>query len=61
MDEREKEFKATQKIMDKLAPGEELIITRNNPPIARLVGQQRPVPKPRQPPYLQGYADHHLR
>ena len=36
-------------IIDKLAPGEELIITRNNQPIARLVGQRRPARKPRQP------------
>jgi antitoxin (DNA-binding transcriptional repressor) of toxin-antitoxin stability system len=36
-------------IIDKLAPGEELIITRDNQPIAKLVGQQRHARKPRQP------------
>ena len=35
-------------IIDKLAPGEELIITRNNQPVAKLVGERRPVRKPRQ-------------
>jgi prevent-host-death family protein len=53
-------------IIDKLAPGEELIITRNNRPVATLVGQQRAVRKPRQPGSAEGKlvihsnADEHL-
>jgi antitoxin (DNA-binding transcriptional repressor) of toxin-antitoxin stability system len=35
-------------IIDKLEPGEELIITRNDWPIAKLVGYWRPARKPRQ-------------
>ena len=34
-------------LIDGLAPGEEVIITRNQQPIAKLVGQQRPMRKPR--------------
>jgi antitoxin (DNA-binding transcriptional repressor) of toxin-antitoxin stability system len=41
-------------IIDKLAPGEELIITRNDHPIAKLVGQPRPARKPRQPGSAKG-------
>jgi antitoxin (DNA-binding transcriptional repressor) of toxin-antitoxin stability system len=41
-------------IIDKLAPGEELIITRNDQPIAKLVGQPRPARKPRQPGSAKG-------
>jgi antitoxin (DNA-binding transcriptional repressor) of toxin-antitoxin stability system len=41
-------------IIDKLAPGEEVIITRNDQPIAKLVGQPRPVRKPRQPGSAKG-------
>ncbi len=41
-------------IIDKLAPGEELIITRNDQPIAKLVGQWRPARKPRQPGSAKG-------
>jgi prevent-host-death family protein len=33
-------------VIDKLAPGEEVIITRNEQPVAKLVGQQRPIRKP---------------
>jgi prevent-host-death family protein len=53
-------------IIDQLAPGEELIITRNNQPVAKLVGQQRPVRKPRRPGSAKGKliihsdADEHL-
>jgi prevent-host-death family protein len=36
-------------VIDKLAPGEEVIITRNEQPVAKLVGQQRPIRKPRRP------------
>jgi antitoxin (DNA-binding transcriptional repressor) of toxin-antitoxin stability system len=41
-------------IIDKLAPGEELIITRNDQPVAKLVGQQPPTRKPRQPGSAKG-------
>jgi antitoxin (DNA-binding transcriptional repressor) of toxin-antitoxin stability system len=41
-------------IIDNLAPGEELIITRNDQPIAKLVGQRRPARKPRQPGSAKG-------
>jgi antitoxin (DNA-binding transcriptional repressor) of toxin-antitoxin stability system len=41
-------------IIDKLAPGEELIITRNDQPVAKLVGQQRPVRKSRRPGSAKG-------
>ena len=41
-------------IIDKLAPCEELIITRDDQPIAKLVGQQRPARKPRQPGSAKG-------
>jgi prevent-host-death family protein len=37
-----------RELIDGLAPGEEVIITRNQQPVAKLVGQQRPVRKPRQ-------------
>jgi len=36
-------------LIAKLAPGEEVVITRNEQPIARLVGEPRRVRKPRQP------------
>jgi antitoxin (DNA-binding transcriptional repressor) of toxin-antitoxin stability system len=41
-------------IIAKLAPGEELIITRNDQPVARLVGQRPPTRKPRQPGSAKG-------
>jgi prevent-host-death family protein len=41
-------------IIDKLIPGEELIITRNNQPVAKLVGQRRPVRTPRRPGSAKG-------
>ena len=41
-------------LIDKLVPGEEVIITRNEPPVAKLVGQQRPIRKPRQPGSAKG-------
>jgi antitoxin (DNA-binding transcriptional repressor) of toxin-antitoxin stability system len=40
--------------IDKLAPGEELIITRNDQPIAKLVCQRPPARKPRQPGSAKG-------
>ena len=54
-------------IIDKLAPGEELIITRDDRPIAKLVSQQRPARKPRQPGSAKGMLiilakdDEHLK
>jgi antitoxin (DNA-binding transcriptional repressor) of toxin-antitoxin stability system len=54
-------------IIDKLALGEELIITRNDQPIAKLVGQQRRARKPRQPGNCKGMLtivsddDEHLK
>jgi prevent-host-death family protein len=41
-------------LIDKLAPGEELIITRNQQPVAKLVGQKRRLRKPRQPGSAKG-------
>ena len=41
-------------IIDKLEPGEELIITQNDQPIAKLVGYWRPARKPRQPGSAKG-------
>jgi antitoxin (DNA-binding transcriptional repressor) of toxin-antitoxin stability system len=41
-------------LIDNLTPGEELIITRNDQPIAKLVGQWRPALKPRQPGSAKG-------
>ena len=41
-------------VIDKLAPGEEVIITRNEHPVAKLVGQQRPIRKPRRPGSAKG-------
>jgi prevent-host-death family protein len=41
-------------LIDTLAPGEEVIITRNQQPVAKLVGQQRLIRQPRQPGHCQG-------
>jgi antitoxin (DNA-binding transcriptional repressor) of toxin-antitoxin stability system len=41
-------------IIDKLAPGEELIITRNDQPVAKLVGQQHAGRKARRPGSARG-------
>jgi prevent-host-death family protein len=41
-------------LIDRLAPGEEVIITRNQQPVAKLVGQERPVRKPRRPGCAKG-------
>lgn len=41
-------------LIDRLAPGEEVTITRNQQPVAKLVGQQRPIRKPRQPGSAKG-------
>jgi antitoxin (DNA-binding transcriptional repressor) of toxin-antitoxin stability system len=41
-------------LIDRLAPGEELIITRGDQPVAKLVGQARPDRPPRRPGTLRG-------
>ena len=41
-------------LIDKLALGEEVIITRNQQPVAKLVGQQRRIRKPRRPGSAKG-------
>lgn len=41
-------------LIDKLALGEEVIITRNQQPVAKLVGQQRRMRKPRRPGSAKG-------
>ena len=41
-------------IIDKLAPGEELIITRNDQPVAKLVGQPHAGRKARRPGNAKG-------
>jgi antitoxin (DNA-binding transcriptional repressor) of toxin-antitoxin stability system len=41
-------------LVDRLAPGEEVIITRDQQPVAKLVGQQRPIRKPRRPGSAKG-------
>jgi prevent-host-death family protein len=41
-------------LIDKLALGEEVLITRNQQPVAKLVGQQPYARKPRQPGNCKG-------
>jgi len=41
-------------LIDTLAPGEEVIITRNQQPVAKLVGQQRLLRQPRRPGSAKG-------
>jgi prevent-host-death family protein len=41
-------------LIDKLALGEEVLITRNQQPVAKLVGQQHATRKPRQPGNCKG-------
>lgn len=41
-------------LIDKLSPGEEVVITRNHQPVAKLVGEQAPARKPRQPGSAKG-------
>jgi prevent-host-death family protein len=36
-------------LIEGLTPGEEIVITRNNRPVARLVGEPAPARRPRQP------------
>jgi prevent-host-death family protein len=41
-------------LIAKLAPGEEVIITRNQEPVAKLVGQKQRLYQPRQPGSAKG-------
>ena len=41
-------------LIDRLAPGEELVITRGEQPVAKLIGQARPEHPPRRPGTLRG-------
>jgi prevent-host-death family protein len=41
-------------LIDTLAPGEEIIITRNQQPVAKLVGQQQFARQPRRPGSAKG-------
>jgi antitoxin (DNA-binding transcriptional repressor) of toxin-antitoxin stability system len=41
-------------IVEKLPPGEEVLITRNDQPVAKLVGQAQTLRKPRQPGTCRG-------
>ena len=41
-------------LIDKLTPGEEVVITQNDQPVARLVGEPSHVRKPRQPGSAKG-------
>jgi prevent-host-death family protein len=41
-------------LIDKLAPGEEVVITHNEQPVAKLVGTPLPLRQPRQPGTLRG-------
>ena len=43
-----------RELIDGLAPGEEVIITRNQRPVAKLVGQHRPMRKPCRPGSAKG-------
>ena len=46
--------KKLSELIDQLAPGEEVIITRDKQPVAKLVGQQQPVREPRRPGSAKG-------
>ena len=41
-------------IIDRLRPGEPLVITRNDQPVARLLAEEKPKRKPRQPGNCKG-------
>ena len=45
-------------LIDHLHPGEEIIITRHNQPVAKLVGQTNPRRQPRRPGTLRGTVLH---
>lgn len=42
------------KLIEQLRPGEEIIITRDQKPVARLVGEPQPERKPRRPGTMKG-------
>ncbi|HVS34875.1 MAG TPA: type II toxin-antitoxin system Phd/YefM family antitoxin [Gemmataceae bacterium] len=41
-------------LIERLQPGEEIVITRDQKPVARLVAEERPKRKPRQPGNCKG-------
>ena len=41
-------------VIEKLQPGEEIIITREEKPVARLIGEVKPARSPRRPGTLRG-------
>ena len=41
-------------IIERLQPGEEIVITRDQKPVARLLAEERPKRKPRQPGNCKG-------
>ena len=41
-------------LIERLTPGEAVVITCNQQPVAKLIGQQRPVRKPRRPGSAKG-------
>jgi prevent-host-death family protein len=41
-------------LVERLAPGEQVLITRDNQPVAKLVGEAKAVPRRRQPGTLKG-------
>jgi prevent-host-death family protein len=43
-----------KELIDQLAPGEEVVITRNQQPVAKLIATSEPQRKPRQPGTLRG-------
>ncbi len=42
------------KLIEQLHPGEEIVITRDQQPVARLVGETKPERKPRRPGTMKG-------
>jgi antitoxin (DNA-binding transcriptional repressor) of toxin-antitoxin stability system len=54
-------------IIDRLQPGESLVITRNDQPVARLLAEEKPKRKPRKPGSAKGMLtiisddDEHLK
>lgn len=54
-------------LIDQLRPGEEIVITRDRKPVARLLADERPKRKPRQPGNCKGMLtvvaddDEHLK
>ena len=48
-------------IINKLAPGEEVLITRNDQPVAKLVGQVQTITKAEAARHLQGNTHNRFR